>query len=424
MTIIIRKGRVIDPTQKLDRVADLLIKDGVIVKLASQIKEKADVEIDAENCIVSPGFIDMHVHLRDPGFEYKEDIISGAQSAIQGGFTAVACMANTRPVIDSVETIEYIKDKAAKTHLKVYPVATMTKGMLGQELCDYRELKAAGAVAFSDDGRPVENNKIMLDVLQAAAAQNVLAIAHCEDLDLVNGGVINAGEVSNSLRVNGISNMSEYLAILRDAMLSIPTQSRLHIAHVSTKESVRVLRWAKQQNPNITCETAPHYVSLTDNTVMGFGVDAKMNPPLRTRDDIDAIIEGLRDDTIDAIATDHAPHSVEDKGTLEKGAFGIVGLETALAVCYTYLVAAGKMSIRKLIRLMSTNPANILGVEGGSLAPGKKADVVIFDTEEYTVNKANFASKSKNTPFDGMNLRGRIRYTIANGEIAYKNETI
>lgn len=422
MTILIRKARVIDPTQKLDRISDMLISDGVIKKLAPQIRESADVEIDATDCIVAPGFIDMHVHLRDPGFEYKEDIISGAEAALRGGFTSVVCMANTFPPIDCPEVISYIKDKAKGTHVNVYPVATMTKGMEGKEICDFHELKSSGAIAVSDDGRPVENSKLMLDIIHAADAQKILAIAHSEDLALVDGGVVNAGHVSHQMHVRGMSNISEYMAIMRDVMLSIPLKNRIHIAHVSCKESVRVLRWAKRQNPNITCETAPHYISLTDSAVMGFGVDAKMNPPLRAREDVDAVIEGLRDGTIDAIATDHAPHSVEDKGTLMRGAFGIVGLETALSVCYTYLVASGKMSIRKLIRLMSTNPAKILGIEGGSLIPGSRADVVIFDTGEYTVDKSKFASKSKNTPFDGMTLKGRVRYTISNGEIAYQND--
>ncbi|MBQ3378581.1 MAG: dihydroorotase [Clostridia bacterium] len=424
MTILIKKARVIDPTQKLDRISDIFIEDGRIKKLAASINEKADTTIDGSDCIAAPGFIDMHVHFRDPGFEYKEDIYSGAEAALKGGFTSVACMANTKPVIDTPELVKYITDKAADTHVHVYPVAAMTKGLKGEELVDIKALKEAGAIAVSDDGRPVENSKLMLDVLKAADANNILSIAHSEDLDLVDGGVINEGRVSYEYGLRGMSRMAEYMAVMRDVMLSLPKKNRLHIAHVSCKESVEAVRWAKKINPNITCETAPHYVSLTENAVVKFGVNAKMNPPLRTEEDIDAVIEGLRDGTIDVIATDHAPHSVEDKGELKKGAFGIVGLETALPVCYTYLVAAGKMSIRKLIRLMSTNPAAILGIEGGSLTTGSRADIVLFDTEEYKVNKSSFASKSKNTPFDGMTLRGRVLCTISNGEVVYKSDFI
>ena len=424
MTILIKKARVIDPTQKLDRISDILIGDGKIKKLALSINEKADTVIDGADCIAAPGFIDMHVHFRDPGFEYKEDIITGARAALKGGFTSVACMANTKPVCDTPEVVRYIKDKALETHVNVYPVAAMTKGLRGEEMTDIKALKAAGAIAVSDDGRPVENSKMMLDVLRSADDNNILSIAHSEDLSLVDGGVINEGRVSSEFGLRGMSRMAEYMAVTRDVMLSIPKKNRLHIAHVSCRESVEAIRWAKTLNPNITCETAPHYVSLTENNVMKLGVNAKMNPPLRTQEDVDAVIEGLRDGTIDAIATDHAPHSEEDKGELSKGAFGIVGLETALPVCYTYLVAAGKMSIRKLIRLMSTNPAAILGIEGGSLTTGSRADIVIFDTEEHKVNRANFASKSKNTPFDGMTLRGRVLCTISNGELVYKSEMI
>ncbi|MBR2742851.1 MAG: dihydroorotase [Clostridia bacterium] len=424
MTILIKKARVIDPTQKLDKISDILIEDGRIKKLATGINERADKVIDATDCIAAPGFIDMHVHLRDPGFEYKEDIISGTQAALRGGFTSVVCMANTKPVIDTPELVRYIKEKAEGTHVNVYPAAAMTKGLLGAEPTDIKALKAAGAIAVSDDGRPVENAKLMLDVIRTADAYHMLPISHSEDLNLVDGGVINEGAVSYEFGLRGMSRMAEYMAIMRDVMLSLPKRNRIHIAHVSCKESVDAIRWGKRLNPNITSETAPHYVSLTERSVMGLGVNAKMNPPLRTEEDVDAVIEGLRDGTIDVIATDHAPHSAEDKGTIEKGAFGIVGLETALAVSYTYLVAAGKMSIRKLIRLMSTNPAAILGVEGGSLITGSRADVVIFDTEEFRVNKSDFASKSKNTPFDGMTLRGRVLCTISNGELVYKSDFI
>ncbi len=424
MTMILKGARVIDPSQNLNTVADILIENGRIKKFAPDLKDQADSVIDCNGCTAAPGFIDMHVHFRDPGFEYKEDIISGAEAAVRGGFTGVACMANTSPVADSVEVVSYIREKGAKTPISVYPIAAMTKGLKGEEICDFKALKAAGAVAVSDDGCPVRNSKMTLDVLMEAQKQELLSISHCEDKELVDGGVINDGEVSKKLGVKGISNMSEYLDILRNAVVAEKDMSRLHIAHVSCRESVDVIRLAKQRNPNLTCETAPHYISLDDNALLRCGVNAKMNPPLRTRADMEALIEALCDGTIDAIATDHAPHSESDKGTIEKGAFGIVGLETAFAVCYTYLVASKRMGIERLVELMSTKPAEILGVEGGSLKEGKRADIVVFDTGEYVVDKTKFASKSKNTPFDGMTLNGRIRYTISNGEIAYKNEEI
>ena len=293
--LIKRQARVIDPSLKLDKICDIYICDGLIKEIGNNIKKEADVFIDGQNKIAVPGFVDMHVHFRDPGFLYKEDIYSGAKSAIKGGFTSVACMPNTSPAVDSLETLNYISDKAKNTDVNIFPVATMTKSLLGKEICDYKSFKQAGVIAVSDDGRPVTDTGIMKDILEQAKDADILCISHCEILSLVKDGIINEGEVSKELGLSGISNLSETLAIIRDVLLSLETKSRLHIAHVSTKESVEFLRWAKTVSDNITCETAPHYISLTDEAVKHFGVNAKMNPPLRKKKDVDAIIEGLLD---------------------------------------------------------------------------------------------------------------------------------
>ncbi len=426
MNILIKQGRVLNPATNLDQVMDLYIADGVVQKMgenldASALSDSKELTvIDAAGKVVSPGLVDMHCHLRDPGFEYKEDIESGTRSAAMGGFTSVACMPNTNPVIDNAPLVEYILNRAAQVgSVNVYPIGAVSRGLKGELLADIGEMKFAGVVAISDDGRPVENPSLMRRALEYASMFDTTVISHCEELSLLDEGVINEGYTSTHLGLKGISNAVEDVMIARDIILAETVGAPLHIAHVSTRGGVELVRQAKRRGVRVTCETCPHYFSLDDSAVEGFNTNAKMNPPLRTKADVAAVIEGLKDGTIDAIATDHAPHHVDEKNVeFAQALNGIVGFETALGLGIAYLVKPGHLTLMELLRKMTVNPAGILSLGKGMLAEHKPADIVIFDPEEaYTVDVASFVSRSKNSPYDGYTLYGKPLYTIVGGRL-------
>lgn len=425
MRILIKGGRVIDPKTDTDRVLDIYIEDGVIEEVGENLSRDFEdltelTEIDASGKVVAPGLVDMHCHLRDPGQEYKEDIESGTKAAAMGGFTSIACMPNTTPPIDNGPMAEYVINRAAQVgRVNVYPIGAVTRGLAGAELADIGELKFAGVVAISDDGRPVQNARLMRRALEYADMFDTLVVSHCEELELLDGGVMNEGFMSTSLGLKGISNAVEDIQIARDIILAETTHTRVHICHVSTKGGVELVRQAKKRGVNVTCETCPHYFTLTEEAVDGFNTNAKMNPPLRTQEDLEAVIEGLVDGTIDVIATDHAPHHIDEKNVeFEKALNGIVGFETALGLGLTYLVKAGKLTLAELIRKMTVNPANLLSINKGSIMENKPADIIIFNPdEEYTVDVSSFSSKAKNSPYDGYRLHGKVEYTIVGGQI-------
>lgn len=426
MQIIIKNGHVIDPKSNISAVMDVMIQDGVIVavgepadKDAIKVDKNAKM-IDATGMYVVPGLIDAHCHLRDPGFEYKEDIETGTRSAAKGGFTSVACMPNTNPVIDNKTVISYIKDKAQKDgYVHVYPIGAISKGLKGEQLAEIGDMKFAGAVAVSDDGKPVQSAGLMKKALMYASMFDIAVISHCEDMSLVEDGVMNEGYNATMMGLKGIPAAAEETMLSRELILSEYTGVPVHIAHVSTKLGVQLIREAKARGVKVTCETCPHYFSLTDDACKDFNTLAKVNPPLRREDDVEAIIAGLADGTIDMIATDHAPHHVDEKN-LEFGyaANGMVGFETALPLALTYLYHSGRMSMEDIIAKMSINPANMLGLAKGTLSVGKAADITIFDADEaYTVDISKFESKSKNSPFDGYAVKGAVKYTIVDGKI-------
>lgn len=422
MKILIKGGRVIDPRNNIDEVTDVFIDKGVISEIGTDHDlDGLDITIiDASGKIVAPGLVDMHCHLREPGFEYKEDIESGTKSAAMGGFTSVACMPNTNPVIDNEAVVEFIKSKAASVgSVNVYPIGAISKGLEGKELAEIGELKFAGVVAISDDGRPVVESGLMRRALEYAGMFDVTVISHCEDVGLVAGGSMNEGYVSTALGLKGITRAAEEVMVSRDILIAEATNTAVHIAHVSTRGSVELVRQAKKRGVKVTCETCPHYFTLTDKACEGFNTNAKMNPPLRTDDDVEAIKEGLRDGTIDAIATDHAPHHIDEKRCeFAVASNGIIGFETALGLSVTHLVKTGVLTMNELIEKMSANPADILGLNKGSIAVGRPADVVIIDADsKYTVDVASFKSKAKNSPYDGWELYGKADYTIVNGNI-------
>ena len=368
----------------------------------------------------------MHVHLREPGFEYKETIESGAAAAARGGFTSIACMPNTRPTVDCPEQVDFVRRKAAEAcGVHVWPIGSVSKGQRGQELTDFEALKGAGVVALSDDGVPIQNANLMRDGLIMAHRQDLTILSHCEDADMVKNYAVNEGRVSRQLRLDGRPAIAEELMVARDAMLAEETGAAVHICHISTAKSVAIVRRYKRKGVQITCETCPQYFSLTEDEILAQGTMARVNPPLRTWSDVEAIIEGLKDGTIDAIATDHAPHSAEEKARpLTEAPSGMVGLETALGVSLTYLYHTGELPLSDILRKMTINPACILRLPTkGRLAIGADADVVIFDPDEvWTVDPEQFASKGRNTPFAGKELKGKIKYTIVGGKIIYQDE--
>lgn len=403
---------------------DIAIENDRITEVGENLDFEADRIIDGMGKLVAfTGLFDMHVHFRDPGLTYKEDIITGAEAAKAGGFTGVACMPNTIPPIDSSETINYVKDKAAQTGIDVLPIACVSKGMLGRELTDFSDLKKAGAVAFSDDGRPVENAELMRKAIEQAEAAGMTVISHCEDLNIINGGIMNKGEVSKSLGVKGMDRASEDYITAREIALAMSMDAHVHIAHVSTAGSCNIIRAAKADGVKVTCETAPHYFTFTDEKLYSKDADYRMSPPLRTEADRKAVEKAVCDGTIDCIITDHAPHSEKDKADFYKAPNGVVGLETSLAATLTKLYHTGLLSLNKIQKLMSENPRRILGLEPLSIAKGSIADITIFDPDlEWTVEKEKLRSKSKNSVFKGEKLKGKVLYTISKGKIVFEEK--
>lgn len=423
MGLLLKNGYVVDTANGFEGAADILIENGIIAKCAPNITEKADEIIDCAGMAVLPGICDMHVHFRDPGQTHKEDIITGGNAAAAGGVTAVACMPNTNPTVDSPETVKYILDKAKGATVKVYPVGCITKGLKGEELCDFEELKKAGCVAVSDDGKPVRNARVMAQALVKAHYAGLKVISHCEEPDVVAGGIINSGEVSKELGVNGMHRISEDISTAREIVLAGDLEMPIHIAHVSTATSMMLLRVAARYGIMVTSETCPHYFSLTDEKLRSRDADYRMNPPLRTKDDVEAITEGVCDGTIDCIVTDHAPHTAEEKADFEKAPNGVVGLETSLAVTLTKLYHTGKLSLSKIVRLMCVNPRKILNIPGGNFSEGEPADIAIVSLdEEWTVDPAKLHGKSHNTCFKGEKLKGKVKMTILDGKIVYTDK--
>ncbi len=423
MNLLIKHGRIIDPSQGLDQELDLLVEAGRISRIGSDLPAPAGTDVlDAAGCYVVPGLVDMHVHLRDPGLEYKEDIQSGCRAAVAGGFTSIACMPNTSPVIDNKAVAGYVIARAAEVGLcNVFPVGCLTSGSKGERLAEMGELKEAGCVAVSDDGKPVANAELMRRALEYARGMEIAVIAHAEELALVGEGVMNEGFTSTELGLKGIPRVAEDIAVSRDVMLAEYTGSPIHIAHVSTRGAVRIIRNAKLRGVRVTCETAPHYFTLTDDAVRGYNTNAKMNPPLREADDLAAIREGLQDGTIDAIATDHAPHHLDEKDVEFNVALnGIIGLETSLPLSLA-LVEQGVLTVSQLVERMSLGPALILGVERGTLATGAVADITVIDPAlEWVVETAKLASKSTNSPWLGETMKGAAVATIVGGRVVYK----
>lgn len=421
MKILIKGGRVIDPAHGVDGTFDILLDGGTIKEVAKGIKSEGAEVIDAGGQLVVPGLIDIHVHLRDPGYEYKEDIASGTRSAVAGGFASVACMPNTSPVNDNRAVTEFIVNRAATVGAaNVFPIGSITKGLKGDTLAEMGDMQEGGCIAFSDDGRPVENSELMRLAMEYAKPFGAPIVSHAEDLSLVGKGVMNEGFVATELGLKGIPWVAEDAATARDVMLAEFTGARLHVAHVSTKGSVELIRAAKKRGVPVTCEATPHHFTLTDEAVRGYKTNAKMNPPLRSADDVAAIREGLADGTIDAIATDHAPHHFDEKNVEFNIALnGVVGLETALPLTLR-LVEDGVLSLAQAIDLLTWGPARALGIPRGTLEVGCVADVTIIDPNlKWTVEAAKLVSKSKNTPFDGWQLKGAATRTIVGGKIAY-----
>ena len=404
---------------------DIFVEDGIIKEKAESIEKQADTVIDAAGCYVMPGLIDLHVHFRDPGLTYKEDIETGSKAAAKGGFTTVCCMPNTKPVVDNVDTVKYIIEKGKKVGLtNVLPVGAVTKNMAGVEITDVEELKKAGICAISEDGKSVMNSGVYRKAMKNAAKANVPVLAHCEDINLVEGGVINLGDKSSELGVKGISNAVEDVIAMRDIMLAKETGATLHLCHCSTKDSVEMVKRAKEEGIKVTAEVCPHHFSMCSDDITSNDGNFKMNPPLRAREDMEALIKGLQDDIMDVISTDHAPHSAEEKAKdLEHAPFGIVGLETSVALTVTNLVKKGYLTPMQMAAKMSYNPAKVLGIPKGTLDEGKIADITIIDPDkEYTIDVNTFESKGKNTPFDGYKVSGEVEYTILNGKIVYSNK--
>ncbi len=423
MKLLIKGGTLVNPVSGGLEISDILIDNGIVSEVGKNIQVSGAQVVDAQGKLVTPGLIDMHVHLREPGQEEKETIETGCRAAVRGGFTAVACMPNTNPVADNSSVIRYIQEKAKEAGLaKVYPIAALTKGSKGEELTEMADLKDAGAVALSDDGRPVSNPAVMRRAMQYAGMLDMPVISHCEDLLLAADGVMNESFNATRFGLRGIPNAAEEIMVARDIILAELTGCRLHIAHVSTAGSVRLIREAKARGIKVTAEVTPHHFTLTDSAVEGYNTATKVNPPLRGESDIAAIKEAIADGTIDVIATDHAPHTEEDKDKeYDLAPFGMVGLETAVGLVWTELVGPGIISPARAVAMMTVNPAGILGIQSGPLAPGVPANITIIDPKlEETVNPEDFASKGKNTPFKGRLLKGLPVLTIVDGKIAYQ----
>lgn len=404
-------------------VCDILVDGKKIVKIAKNVEEKGAKVIDAKGLHVFPGLIDLHVHLREPGFEYKEDIASGSAAAVRGGFSQVCCMPNTDPVCDNAAVVGYIVARGREVNLcKVRPIGAITKGEKGEQLAEIGKMKEAGAVAISDDGRPVANARIMRLAMEYASDFGLICLSHCEDKDLVDGGVVNEGYNSTLAGLKGIPRAAEEIMLAREIILAETLGKRAHICHVSTKGGVQLLREAKKRGVAITAETCPHYFTLTDDVIMSFDANTKVNPPIREAEDVKAIKEGLKDGTLDCIVTDHAPHHKDEKNVeYNLAAFGISGIETSFSLSYTYLVKAGVLTLEQLADRMSAAPARILGLEGGALAEGAVADIMLADLNaKYVIDSKDFVSKGKNTPFNGTEVYGKVCCTIVDGDVKYR----
>lgn len=423
MKILIKNGRVLNPATNFDQVADVLIEEDKIVRIARYIDENADEVIDARGKFVMPGFIDLHVHFRDPGFTHKEDIITGAKAAAAGGVTTVCAMPNTKPAVDNMETLNYILDKAKNATTNVCQLSAITKDMAGETLVDFKTMKEAGAIAFSEDGKSVMDINLYYEALKQIKDMDALVMAHCEEKNLVKDGAMNEGPVSQSLGIPGILNAVEDIITARDIFLANETGVRLHICHVSTEGAVRLIKMAKEMGINVTGEACPHHFILSDSVIDKDDANFKMNPPLRSEKDVKAIIEGLKTGVLDAISTDHAPHHKDEKSKgIKEAPFGIVGLETSAALTYTALVERGILTPLQMAEKMSYNPAKILKIDDkrGRIEEGMIADIVIFDpSEEVVIDAGKFRSKASNTPFDGKLVKGRVNCTILSGTIVF-----
>lgn len=423
MGTLIRNGRVIDPASGKDGIYDILVEDGMIAGVDASIPKGDNDIIDAAGCFVMPGLVDLHVHFREPGFEYKETIKTGSMAAAHGGVTTVFPMPNTKPVIDSVDMydkVQMIIDRDAVVN--VHQVASVTLRQQGETPVDVAALKKAGCIAISEDGKSVMNSQVYREAMKAAAAEDVLVMAHCEDKNLVNGGALNEGVASRRYHVNGITNAVEDVIVARDILLSKETGCRLHLCHCSTADSVKLIKAAKDEGLKVTGEVCPHHFMLCDEDIIEDNADYKMNPPLRSRADMEAVREGLRNGTMDVISTDHAPHSAEEKAKpIGAAPFGITGIETSLCLTYTGLVLTGILTPMQMVEKMSYNPAKIAGIDRGTLLPGRPADIIIVNVDdEIVIDRNNFVSKGHNTPFDGYKVKGIVEYTIVGGKIVYK----
>ena len=425
MRLLIAQGNLVDPARKYDGSQDILIENGVIAAIAPKLDAPEAQRIDGRGLSVSPGLIDPHVHLRDPGLTYKEDILTGTAAAACGGFTAVACMPNTKPVADCPEIIAGILDRAQSgSGVRVLPIGAISVGERGERCADFAALKMAGAVALSDDGVPVMRAVLMREALQRAKDCGLPLLCHEEDGEMVRNYAVNEGKISRQLGIPGRPAIAEELMVARDGLLSLETGVPVHFCHISTAGSVNIIRRLKAVGAAVTCETCPQYFTLTEDTILERGSLARVNPPLRTAADVAAIVEGLRDGTIDCIATDHAPHAAEEKARpLTEAPSGMVGLETALAITLTQLYHSGAMELTEILQKMTAGPAQLLNLPCGKLAVGAVADLTLFDlNEKWTIDPVNFRSKGRNTPFAGWSVQGKVKYTLVGGRVIYRDQ--
>jgi dihydroorotase len=424
-SVLIKGGHIINPATEMNIISDMFIEDGKVKRIAEDINAAADVVIDADGLDVMPGFVDMHVHFREPGFEYKETIKTGSLAAAAGGYTTVCPMPNTKPVIDCAEMVNFIKEKSeSDSIINIIPVGSMTKAQAGEEVSDIHGMKKAGAGALSEDGKSVMCTPVLYEALKAAVAENLIFLDHCEDKSLVRGGVMNEGRKSKELGLAGITDSVEDTITARDIIMCNETGVRLHICHCSTKIAADLVRYAKSRGMKVTAEVTPHHFTLTDDDIPSDDGNYKMNPPLRSKDDVMEMLRGLKDGTIDCISTDHAPHSADEKNvSMNKAAFGIVGLETAYSLSQTALVNTGILTSDELVCKMSLNPSRILGIDRGDISVGKAADIAIADPGQgYEINPCEFRSKGHSTPFAGKYVMGRVLMTLVNGNIVFKRQ--
>ena len=423
MLLLIQNGTVINPADQTETAADVLVEDGIIKKIAPKQKVKADRVVDATGCYVMPGFIDMHVHLRDPGQEHKETVETGAKAAACGGFTTIVAMPNTKPVVDNADVVHYVHNKASDVRLiNILQTGAVTRGQRGEELSDIEAMVEAGIPALSEDGKTVMNSQLYREAMTLAVKYDIPVLAHCEDSNMVRNGVVNADKTMKKMGFAGISNAVEDVIVARDIMLAKDTGAALHLCHCSTRDSVRMIELAKNEGIRVTAEVCPHHFSRTSADIPADDANYKMNPPLRSKADVEALRKGLKDGIIDVIATDHAPHTPIEKGLgIKKAPFGIVGLETAASITMTELVDKGYLTIMQMAEKMSYNPAKILGLDKGVVEEGKAADLVVFHPKkQYVIDPSEFKSKGRNTPFAGKKVKGMVMATIANGRVLYE----